>query len=341
MSGTNLPETMQALVMTAIKRHELLTVPAPALPGPDWTLLKVKAVGVCGSDLHGYLGHTGRRTPPLIMGHEAAAEVVAVGDAVTTVRPGDGVALLPMFDRGGEGLEQDRLVLGMNWPGCNAEYVAWPARNLYPLPAGLSFEHAALAEPLAICMHAVSLAPIRPYDTAFIVGAGPIGLLTLAVLRSTGVSTIAVSDTSDIRLERAARIGADVLINPLRDNPRQVVNGFTAGRGVDIAFEAVGAGATCQQTLAVTRDRGAVIWIGNSARMVEIDMQMLVTRELRVQGSYGMTPQDFQRTLLMLAAGAIPVEHIIDRRAALAEGETLFEELLAAPEIVKCVIHFS
>ncbi len=335
-----MPDTMQALVMTDIKQHRLMQAPVPALPGPGWTLLKVKAVGVCGSDLHGYLGHTGRRIPPLIMGHEAAAEVVEVGEAVTSVQPGDRVALLPMYDQGGKGLEKDRLVLGMSWPGCNAEYATWPAANLYRLPEGLAYEQAALAEPLAICVHAVSLAPIRPYDTAFIVGAGPIGLLTLAVLRATGVSTIAVSDTSDVRLERARRTGADVLINPLRDHPRAIVDGFTGGEGVDIAFEAVGAGVTCQQTLEVTRDRGTVIWIGNSARMVEINMQMVVTRELRVLGSYGMTPQDFRRTLQMLADGAIPAEHIIDRRTRLAEGESLFEELLATPEVIKCVINF-
>ncbi len=335
-----MPENMQALVMTAIKQHKLVETPVPVLPAPGWALLKVKAVGVCGSDLHGYAGHTGRRIPPLVMGHEAAAEVVAVGDEVTTFRPGDRVALLPMVDRGGYGLEKDRLVLGMSWPGCNAEYATWPASNLYRLPESLSYEQAALAEPLAICLHAVSLAPIRPYDTAFIVGAGPIGLLTLAVLRSTGVSTIAVSDTSDVRLQRARQIGADVLINPTRENPRAVVDGFTHGQGADIAFEAVGAGVTCRQTLEVTRDRGSVIWIGNSAKMVEIDMQMVVTRELRVLGSYGMTSQDFRRTLQMLADGVIPTELIIDRRARLSEGETLFEELLASPEVIKCVINF-
>ncbi len=332
---------MQALWMTAIKKHELIETPLPTLDGkPDWALLKVRSVGVCGSDLHGYLGHTGRRIPPLIMGHEATAEVVEVGPQARGVQPGDRVALHPMVDLGQLGQEKDRLVLGMNAPGAYAEYLTWPATHLYPLPADLSYEDGALTEPLAICVHAVGLAHIRPYDTAFIVGAGPIGLLTLAVLRSTGVGTIAVSDTSEARLERARRLGAGVLINPLRQRPRAVVDDFTGGAGVDIAFEAVGASATCQQTIEVTRDRGQVIWIGNSAKMVEVDMQLIVTRELRVLGSYGMTPQDFRRSLHMLADGVIPTEHIINRRARLSEGETLFEELLAAPEVIKCVINF-
>lgn len=333
--------TMQALWMTAIRKHELRQTPMPSLDGrPEWALLRVRSVGVCGSDLHGYLGHTGRRVPPLIMGHEATAEVMEIGPQAAGVKPGDRVALHPIFDLGRHGQEKDRLVLGMNALGAFAEYLAWPAANLYRLSDSLSFEDGALAEPLAICIHAVGLAHIRPYDTAFIVGAGPIGLLTLAVLRSTAAGTIAVSDTSDARLERAKQLGAGVLINPLRQNSRAVVNDFTDGLGVDIAFEAVGASAACQQTIEATRDRGQVIWIGNNAKMVEVDMQLIVTHELRLFGSYGMTTQDFRRSLQMLADGAILTELIINRRAGLSQGETLFEELLAAPEIVKCVINF-
>lgn len=331
---------MKALMLTAIKEQKLVEVPIPTIAKPDWVLLKVRSVGVCGSDLHGYLGHTGRRIPPLIMGHEVCAEVVEVGESVRDIKPGDLVALLPMVDQGQHGDEKDRIVLGMNAPGAYAEYLTWPASHCYPLPDGLNPEAAALAEPLAICVHAVSHAPIRPYDSAFIVGAGPIGLLTLAVLRSTGVKTIFVSDMSDDRLARARLIGADVVINPARENPRARVNEYTRGRGVEIAFEAVGNSAACQQTLEVTRDRGTVIWIGNSERMVHVDMQMIVTRELRVLGSYGMSSQDFQRTLHMLADGLIPVGHIINRRASIDEGPGLFDELLAQPTVVKCVINF-
>jgi threonine dehydrogenase-like Zn-dependent dehydrogenase len=299
----------------------LIEAPIPSIERPDDVLLKVKSAGVCGSDLHGYTGQSGRRKPPLIMGHEATAEVVAVGQDVKDVAIGSRVAIQPL-EIGGPYLAQQgkqRRLMGMDAPGAYAEYVVWPAGNLYPLPDQLSYEDGALTEPLSVTLHAVSLAPIRPYDTAFIAGAGPIGLLTLSILRQTGVSRIAVSDVSDSRLEYAQSLGADVVINPTRQKPRETVNEFTGGQGVDISFEAVGISATCQQTLEVTRDRGTVIWIGNNVRMVA----------------------DFQRSLKMLSDGVIPTKQLINRRATLAEGATLFDELLASPETIKCMINFS
>lgn len=338
MSGRK--DTMQALMFTAINEQKLVEAPLPTFERPDEVLLKVKSAGVCGSDLHGYTGQSGRRKPPLIMGHEATADIVDVGQAVTHLSPGARVAIQPL-EIGGPYLGPNkRRLMGMDEPGAYAEYVKWPAGNLYPLPDSLSYEDGALTEPLAVTVHAVSLAPIRPYDTAFIAGAGPIGLLTLSVLRQTGVSRIAVSDVSDSRLEYAQALGADIVINPARHKPRDVVNEFTQGNGVDIAFEAVGISPTCQQTLEVTRDKGVVIWIGNNQRLVEIDMQAIVTRELKVLGSYGMTELDFERALRMLADGQINTHQIINRRASLAEGPTLFDELLASPETIKCVINF-
>jgi L-iditol 2-dehydrogenase len=132
-----------------------------------------------------------------------------------------------------------------------------------------------------------------------------------------------------------------VTLNPTRQNPRQVVNEFTNGSGVDLAFEAVGLSATAQQSLEVTRNKGTVIWIGNNQRMIEIDMQAVVTRELAVVGSYGMTGEDFQRSLRMLADGRIPTAQLINRRAALNEGPDLFDQLLASLETIKCVINFA
>lgn len=339
--------SMKALMFTAIKEHKLLDVPIPTLDRPDEVLLKVKSVGVCGSDLHGYTGQTGRRIPPLIMGHEVTGEVVAVGDAVENLSVGSRVAVQPVKFcgvcpqclAGRRNVCENRRLMGMNAPGAYAEYVTWAASNLFPLPDSLSYENGSLTEPLSVAVHAVSLAHIRPYDTALIVGAGPIGLLTLAVLRLTGVNLIAVSDASDARLEIARALGAQVTINVTRQNPRQVVNEFTHGSGVDLAFEAVGLSATAQQSLEVTRNKGTVIWIGNNQRMIEIDMQAIVTRELNVIGSYGMNDEDFQRSLRMLADGHIPTAQLINRRATLSEGPELFDQLLASPETIKCVIN--
>ncbi len=325
---------MQVLMMTAFNKLELLHLPIPEMQ-PDEALLKIKSAGICGSDLHGYTGQTGRRTPPVIMGHEATAEVVAVGKAVKTVSPGTRVAIFPLVYT-----PEGRKLIGMDLPGAYAEYTTWPAHNLYPLSDPLSYEDGAMAEPLAVAVHAVSMAPLQPCDTAFIAGAGPIGLLTLSVLRRTGVRRIAVSDLSDVRLEFAQSLGADVVINPTRQNPREVVNTFTEGAGVDIAFEAVGRSASCQQTLEMTCDGGTLIWMGNHHRMVEVDMQAIVTRELKVLGSYGMNITDFKRALAMLTQGVIPTRQLINRRAKLSEGPTLFDELLASPATIKCVFNF-
>ena len=343
-----MPETMQALMMTAIKELQIVDLPLPQIEHPDDVLLKVHSVGICGSDLHGYSGESGRRIPPLIMGHEATGEVVTAGAGVKELRPGDRVALQTVRFcgkctqclAGNQNLCENRRILGMNEPGAYAQYVKWRGECLFKLPEGLSFEQGALAEPLSVAVHAVGLAHFKPYDTVFIVGAGTIGLLALSVLKLIGVSCIIVSDTSDLRLEVARAMGAHVTVNPKLHDTRSVVAQYTDGRGVDVSFEAVGLSATAQQSLDVTRNKGTVIWIGNNQRMIQIDMQAIVTRELNVIGSYGMSSQEFERSLRMLADGQIPTEHLINRRATLTEGTQLFDELLASPETIKCVINF-
>jgi L-iditol 2-dehydrogenase len=338
--------TMKALLLTDYHRLELVEQPIPKLEADDEVILQVKSVGVCGSDLHGYTGHTGRRIPPLVMGHEVAGVIVEAG-ANAHVAPGTRVATMTVAacgicaqcQAGRRSLCVNRKIMGMNAPGGYAEFVRWRSSSIISLPDTLSFEHAALAEPLAVALHGVALAFIRPYDTAFIVGAGPIGLLTLAVLRQTAVSRIFVSDMSDARLEQARHMGADIVINPSRQDVRAVVEAAVPG-GVDVAFEAVGVSAAAQQSLDVTRSKGQVIWLGNSQRNIQIDMQAIVTRELSVIGSYGMSEDEFRRALQMLADGRIPAETIINRRASLSEGPRLFDELLVSQETIKCVINF-
>lgn len=339
---------MKALLLSAIGELRVVDAPPPDIEGPDDVLLRVRSVGVCGSDLHGYLGHSGRRQPPLIMGHEAAGEVVEVGSEVSDLSPGDRVAVQPVSFcgrcaqclAGNRSLCEQRLIMGMNAPGAYAEYVTWPATNLVPLPPQLTHEGGALAEPLSIAVHAVGLAHIRPGDSAFVVGAGPIGLLTVAVLKQSSADRIIVSDLSDARLEEARTLGADVTINPRTEDLEEAVADLTGGSGVDVAVEAVGLSATAQQTLEVVRNKGTVVWIGNNQRMIEVDMQAIVTRELTVLGAYGMSSLEFERSLQMLADGLIPYEQIISRRATLEEGPHLFDELLETPEVIKCLFNF-
>ena len=194
---------MQALVLTKIGKLELLEVPLPELRRPDDVLVEVRAAGVCGSDLHGYTGASGRRTPPLIMGHEATGRVAAVGDAVEGVAVGARVALMPLMVQNGK-----RRLLGKDAPGAYATHVVWPADRLFALPDGLSYDAGAYAEPLAVALHAhrVSRKLEPEYATAFVAGAGTIGLLIAAVLLASDVDVI-ISDLSDARLAVAQSIG--------------------------------------------------------------------------------------------------------------------------------------
>lgn len=324
---------MRALVLTEIGKLELLDVPLPGFSENE-VLLKVQAAGVCGSDLHGYTGASGRRKPPLIMGHEATGEVVAVGDKVTRVRVGDRVAMMPLEVRNGK-----RRLMGMDAPGAYATHTVWPAAKLYPLPDTLSYAAGAFAEPLAVALHAVALPSLRAPTSAFIAGAGPIGLLILAVLLEAGVKTLLVSDLSPERLEVARAVGAMEAVNPGEKDVRDAVDALTEGRGVDLSFEAVGVSATVFQSVAAVKNGGSVVWVGNNQRIVELDMQSVVTRELSIFGSYGMTDADFAEALRLLADGRVPTDLLTSRQALLEEGPHLFDELLASPSVVKCLIH--
>lgn len=329
---------MKALVLKSFHELELVEVPEPEIVGADDVLIDVKAAGICGSDLHGYTGQSGRRTPPLIMGHEAAGVVLATGDAVTHIAPGTRVAINPIDQR-----ESGRRLMGMDAPGAYAPRVVWPARNLHVLPDAVSFEAGSLAEPLGIAIHAVETAGVadRAEGTyALIVGAGTIGLLVASVLRHRGIGRIAISDLSDARLAAAKGLGVDVAINPRKEDATEAVLRMTHGRGVDLAFEAVGLGATVAQAHDALKYGGLVVWIGNNMKKIEVDMQQVVTREIEIRGTYGMSHENFAEAVELLAMGAIETDVLIHRRAGLDEGPTLFDELLTSPEVVKCIFTF-
>ena len=211
-------------------------VPDP-VPGPGEVLVSVHAVGICGSDVHGFIGKTGRRKPPMVMGHEATGVVAQVGAGVTHFKPGDRVVLNPILScdvcrncrAGRPNICLDRHALGVDLPGAYADYVQLAERMLWPMPDELSFVAGALVEPLAVAMHAVNLTPIRLMDTVAIVGAGTIGLLTLMAAKLAGAGTVIVTDKSVHRLDVAKRLGADVTINVDKEEPLPIVQSLTHG----------------------------------------------------------------------------------------------------------------
>src|SRR6266478_3520572 len=204
---------MKALLLSSYKNLELADLPAPS-PAPDEVLIRVAACGICGSDVHGYDGSSGRRIPPIVMGHEAAGVIAAVGAAVKTFSSGDRVTFdstvycgeCPNCRRGNVNLCDRRQVLGVSCgdyrrAGAFAEFVAVPARIVYRLPESLSFAEAAMLEAVAVAIHAVSLVPIPPDTTALVVGAGTIGLLVQQALRVAGCSRVFVADVDSTRLK--------------------------------------------------------------------------------------------------------------------------------------------
>ncbi len=256
-------------------------------PGPDEVMIQVKACGICGSDIHGMDGSSGRRIPPLVMGHEAAGVISALGDQVTEWQVGDRVT----FDstiycgecfycrRGEVNLCDNRRVLGVSCAdykqdGAFAEYIIVPRRILYRLPEEVSFIQAAMVEPLSVAVHAVHRTPISLNDSAVVVGAGMIGLLVIQALRLAGCGQIIAVDLDEGRLELAQTLGADYGLpgNPQDDLIRKI-QALTGGRGADVAFEVVGSPPSFQTALQSLRKGGVLTLIGNLAPKVDLLLQ--------------------------------------------------------------------
>ena len=340
---------MKALLLSRYKHLEIVDLPEP-VPGPGEVLVRVAACGICGSDIHGYDGSTGRRIPPIVMGHEAAGTICAWGKGVTGFANDDRVT----FDstvycgsctpclRGEVNLCEHRQVLGVSCtdyhrPGAFAEYVAVPSHAVHRLPDKLSFEEAAMLEPLSVALHAVSLAPVQAGDTALVVGAGMIGLLLVEVLSTAGCSRIFVADLDQSRLNLARTVGATDVIAAGRD-PAEAVLEHTGGTGVDVAMEAVGRTETVQASIASVRKGGTVVLVGNVAPEVALPLQKVVTRQIRLQGSCA-SAGEYPRAIELLASGALQVRSLITAVAPLDDGPRWFARLYARePHLMKVIL---
>jgi L-iditol 2-dehydrogenase len=341
---------VKALLLTDYKKLEVTDFDEPTI-GEDDVLIRIRACGICGSDIHGYDGSSGRRVPPLVMGHEAAGVVADVGANVTTFQPGDRVTFDSTVScgrchfcrRGDNNLCDERRVLGVSCGdyrqhGAFAELLAVPQHICYRLPDSLPFEQAAMIEAVSIAVHAANRTPITLGDTAVVVGSGMIGLLVIQAIRLSGCSRVIAVDLDQSRLEKASSLGADVTLKADDVDVVEEVRRITDGRGADVGFEVVGATATVQTAVESTRKGGAITLVGNLAPTVELPFQSVVTRELALFGSCG-SRGEYPACIELLENQSIKVASMITAIAALDDGPAWFERLYAGePGAMKVIL---
>ena len=289
-------------------RYEERPEPTPA---PDEVIVQVAACGLCGSELETFFGRSPRRTPPRIMGHEFCGTIVARGVDVSDWAVGDRVvshSLVPCAvcvrcRRGDTHLCADRQIFGMHREGAFAERVAVPARVLMPWPENLPAEAACLAEPLANGVHMVHLTERIAPKTVLIVGAGPIGLMTLLAFRAMTDASVFVSDLSEERLDVARRLGAAHVFDPRHTDVVQAVRDLTDGEGADVVIDAVGSRHTKGPAVAATRPGGACVWIGLHDDRIELDTYAVTLPERHVLGTYAATQPELAEALALMASG--------------------------------------
>ena len=340
---------MKALLLSKYRQLELTQTADPKIAA-DEVLIRVEACGICGSDVHGYDGSSGRRIPPIVMGHEAAGTIVEVGLEVRGLQAGDRVTLdstvycgqCPNCLRGQINLCDQRQVLGVSCgeyrrAGAFAEFVAAPARIVHKLPDSISFPEASMLEAVAVAMHAVSLAEAPPDGSALVIGAGTIGLLILQALRAAGYSRVFITDVDDTRLKLAKDLGATETI--LADaNTLDRISKLTSGTGADVALEAVGRTETIKSAISSVRKGGTVVLVGNISPEVTIPLQAVVSRQIRLQGSCASSGE-YPRAIELMAKGAINVKPLISAIAPLEDGPRWFERLYShEPNLMKVVL---
>lgn len=328
---------MKALVMHKYMELSYEDVPTPS-PKPGEVLIRVKACSVCGSDVHGFDGSTGRRQPPLIMGHEASGQIVGLGEGVTDYKVGDRVTFdstiycreCEMCKAGKVNLCSHRMVLGVscdeyNRAGCFAEYVCVPDYILYPIPDNVSYVQAAMIEPLSVAYHAATRTPIGPNDKAMVVGVGTIGLLTLQVVRSFGVKQLIAVDIDEKRLELARANGATHCINSKDPDALEQIRKI-AGGGLDVALDATGIETTVNLCINSVDLDGKVVLIGNLAQHMDFPLQYCVTRQISLFGSCA-SAGEYPQCLDLIASGQVEVDSMISKLVPLKDGNVWMNKI--------------
>lgn len=329
---------MKSLVLEKYNEFSLQETEIPEVKS-GWVLIKVEACGICGSDVHGMDGSTGRRQPPVIMGHEASGTISKLGENVSNWEIGDRVTFDSTIScgecyycqRGDINLCDNRRVLGVSCNeyrqnGAFAEFVAVPAHILYAIPENISFEQAAMVEAVSVAVHAVEISQVQPSDVAVVIGCGMIGVLCVQALKAVGCAKVIAVDQLDEKLGLAKSLGADVTIQVSNTELLKIILNETSGRGADVVMEVVGIEPTVNLAVDCARKGGTVMLVGNLAPEVKFPLQKVVTRQLKVLGSCA-SAGEYPLCLDLIASEKIKVDQLISKVAPLEDGNEWFHRL--------------
>jgi 2-desacetyl-2-hydroxyethyl bacteriochlorophyllide A dehydrogenase len=328
---------MKALVYVGPERVEIQDFPDPAA-GPGDVLLGVSAAGICGSDIHGFLGHSERRQPGLVMGHESVATILELGAGVEGWRRGQRVSFNPLVScrscpaclSGRQNVCPDWRVFGMDrLHGTYAERVAVPACQLHALSDSLPEEEAVLIEPLAVLLHAFRISQPESVESVAIVGAGPIGCLALVLARLRGFGRVAVVDVNEERLAVARALGADLVIHGEREDPVAAVRDVTGG-GADYVVEAVGTERARRTAVAAGAKGGRTVFLGIATNDSALPFTTLIRNEQAIFTSFAYAPRDFEASVRMIEARPFDLKPWTEVRP-LAEGQESFLKMAHRP----------
>ena len=329
---------MKAIVWNGPEEMAVEEMPEPTVE-PGAVIVRPEAVGICGSEVEGYLGKMGNRTPPLVMGHEFAGTVTEVGEGVSEELVGREVAVNPLSSDGTcplcragyTNLCPNRKLIGIHSPGGFAEYVLAPLSNVYPLPEGVGPRTGALAEPLANGVHGVRLGLAgHSVEHAVVIGAGTIGLMCIQAAVLDGILEVSVVEPHEARRDQALGLGAHAAYAS-DEEAREALEEPTEGLGADLVIDAVGAEATRRMAVEeLLRPGGRVVFVGLHEDDTTLGFHGVVRGQLDLQGSYAFTAEDYSQAVEWLVEGRAGIGDL-PPVLPLEEGPKAFAELVKGP----------
>ena len=330
--------------------HELITVGpcSPLTPGPGQVQICVSHCGICGTDLHIFHGKMDHRVKfPQIVGHEMSGLITAVGDGAGQWKPGDRVTVRPLDPcgncpacaNGHSHICMNLKFIGIDTPGAMQGLWTVPAHTLHRLPENLSFEHAAMIEPVAVACHDVRLGELKAGEFAVVLGGGPIGILIALVARATGASVL-VSELNPFRLELARSLGLEA-VDPRAVDLPALVNSRTGGAGADIVFEVTGAAPAVELMTKLPRVRGRMVMVAIHGQPAPVDLFKFFWRELKLIGARVYEPRDFERAIELAAAQSLPLDRLITKVVPLEGLAGAFRDMESGGAVMKILVRCS